>query len=113
MHPLPACNAPLAVRLLSLPARFSHDCNITTTLYDLIAAFHTVVAPHEDALVVAIVAHWLRAGRITLSGEGASRRLRRHTTLARCRWGFHPPMTTGDGHLSPVATPSVGGLKVP
>ncbi len=49
---------------------------LTTTLYDLIAAFHTVVAPHEDALVVAIVAHWLRAGRITLSGESASRRLR-------------------------------------
>jgi len=85
----------------------------TTTLYDLIAAFHTVVAPHEDALVVAIVAGWLRAGRITLPGESAWRRLRRHTALARCRWGFHPPMTTGDGRLSPVVTPSVGGLKVP
>lgn len=46
---------------------------LTTTLYDLIAAFHSVVAPHEDALVVAIVACWLRAGRITLLGAGASR----------------------------------------
>jgi hypothetical protein len=85
---------------------------LTTTLYDLIATFHSVVAPHEDALVVAIVTRWLRAGRITLPGAGASRRLRRHTTLARCRWGFHPPMTTGDEHLSPVETPSVGRFKV-
>ena len=84
----------------------------TTTLYDLMAALHDVVAPHEDALVVAIVARWLWAGRITVLGEVASRRLRRHTTLALCRWGFHPPMTTGDGHLSPGETPSVGGLKV-
>ena len=86
---------------------------LTTTLYDLMAALHTIVAPHEDALVVAIVAHWLRAGRITLLGEGASRRLRRRTALALCRWGFHPPMTTGHRDLSPVETPSLGGLKVP
>lgn len=68
---------------------------LTTTLYDLMAALHTVVAPHEDALVVALVARWLRTGRITLLGKAASRRrLRRSATLALCRWGFHPPLTT-------------------
>ena len=35
---------------------------LTTTLYDLMAALHAVVAPHEDALVVALVAYWLRTG---------------------------------------------------
>jgi len=42
---------------------------LTTTLYDLMAALHAVVAPHEDALVVALVARWLRTGRITSSGK--------------------------------------------
>ena len=37
---------------------------LTTTLYDLMVALHDVVAPHEDALVVALVALWLRTGRI-------------------------------------------------
>ena len=69
---------------------------LTTTLYNLMAALHDVVAPHEDALVVALVALWLRTGRITFRGEAASRRrLRRSATLALCRWGFHPPLTTG------------------
>ena len=65
---------------------------LTTTLYDLITALHDVVAPHEDALVVAIVARWLRTGRITFRGEAGSRR---RAALALCRWGFHPPLTTG------------------
>ena len=70
---------------------------LTTTLYDLIAALHTVVAPHEDALVVALVACWLRTGQITLLGNAASRRrLRRSATLALCRWGFTTPLTTGE-----------------
>lgn len=69
---------------------------LTTTLYDLMAALHDVVAPHEDALVVALVALWLRTGRITLRGAaGSRRRLRRSATLALCRWGFRPPLTTG------------------
>jgi hypothetical protein len=37
---------------------------VTTTLYDVIAALQTVVAPEEDHLVVAIVADWLRSGRL-------------------------------------------------
>lgn len=41
------------------------SASLPTTLYDLIAALHEVVAPHEDALVVAIVADWLRTDRIT------------------------------------------------
>ena len=36
---------------------------ITTTLYDLIAAIHKVVAPEEDALAVATAVHVLHSGR--------------------------------------------------
>ena len=69
---------------------------LTTTLYDLMAALHDVVAPHEDTLVVALVALWLRTGRLTFrAAAGSRRRLRRNATLALCRWGFHPPLTTG------------------
>jgi hypothetical protein len=39
---------------------------VTTTLYDVIAALQTVVEPEEDAVVVAIVAAWLRSGRLRL-----------------------------------------------
>ena len=38
---------------------------ITTTLYDLVAAMHTVTSPDEDDLVIATVMHWLHSGRIT------------------------------------------------
>jgi hypothetical protein len=69
---------------------------LTTTLYDLMAVFHDVVAPDEDALVVAIVARWLRTGRITCLGAAASRRLRRSAALALCRWGFNQPLTIGE-----------------
>jgi hypothetical protein len=37
---------------------------ITTTLYDVIAALQSVVAPEDDALIVTIVAAWLRSGRL-------------------------------------------------
>ena len=37
---------------------------VTTTLYDVIAALQTVGEPEEDDLVVAIVADWLRSGRL-------------------------------------------------
>ena len=37
---------------------------VTTTLYDVLAALQTVVEPEEDAVVVAIVAAWLRSGRL-------------------------------------------------
>ena len=39
---------------------------VTTTLYDVIAALQSVVEPEEDAVVVAIVAAWLRSGRLRL-----------------------------------------------
>ena len=84
---------------------------LTTTLYDLMAALHTVVAPHEDPLVVALVARWLRSGRITLRGTAGSRRLRRSATLALCRWSFQPPLTTGAPLLS--GNPRLRRLKVP
>ena len=38
---------------------------LTTTLYDLITAIHSVTASDEDKLVVALIMHWVRAGRIT------------------------------------------------
>lgn len=37
---------------------------VTTTLYDVLAALQTVLEPEEDAVVVAIVAAWLRSGRL-------------------------------------------------
>ncbi len=37
---------------------------VTTTLYDVIAALQSVVEPEEDDVVVAIVAEWLRSGRL-------------------------------------------------
>ena len=43
---------------------------LTTTLYDLMTALQAVVAADEDALVVALVAFWLRTGRITWLGNG-------------------------------------------
>jgi hypothetical protein len=39
---------------------------VTTTLYDVIAALQAVVEPEEDDVVVAIVAEWLRSGRLRL-----------------------------------------------
>jgi hypothetical protein len=37
---------------------------VTTTLYDVMAALQTVVELEEDDVVVAIVAAWLRSGRL-------------------------------------------------
>ena len=37
---------------------------VTTTLYDVLAALQTVVEPEEDDVVVAMVAAWLRSGRL-------------------------------------------------
>ena len=37
---------------------------VTTTLYDVMAALQSVVEHEEDAVVVAIVAAWLRSGRL-------------------------------------------------
>jgi hypothetical protein len=42
---------------------------LRTTLYDVMTALQTVVEPDEDNLVVAIVAYWLRSGRIALVRE--------------------------------------------
>jgi hypothetical protein len=39
---------------------------ITTTLYDVLAALQTIVAPEEDDVIVALVAAWLRTGRLRL-----------------------------------------------
>jgi len=38
---------------------------LTTTLYDVMAALHTIVEPDDDNLVVAVVVQWLRCGRLT------------------------------------------------
>ncbi len=42
---------------------------VTTTLYDVIATLQTVVKPEEDDLVVAIVADWLRSGRLRFPAD--------------------------------------------
>jgi hypothetical protein len=86
------------------PAEMEADAPtcLMTTLYDLMTALHDVVAPQEDALVVALVACWLRTGRITLLGKAASRRLRRSATLTQCQWGFAPPLITGEPLPMPV-----------
>jgi hypothetical protein len=42
---------------------------LRTTLYDVMTALQTAVEPDEDNLVVAIVAYWLRSGRIALVRE--------------------------------------------
>jgi len=41
-----------------MPAR------VTTTLYDVIATLQSVMAPEDDDLVIALVADWLRSGRL-------------------------------------------------
>jgi len=43
---------------------------ITTTLYELLAALQTVGEPDEDELLVAIVACWVRTGRLTFLKPG-------------------------------------------
>jgi hypothetical protein len=42
---------------------------VITTLYDVLAALQTVVEPEEDHLVVAIVAAWLRSGRLRFPAD--------------------------------------------
>lgn len=42
---------------------------LPTTLYDVMATLQTVVEPGEDDLVVAVVVHWLRTGRIAFVGD--------------------------------------------
>jgi hypothetical protein len=42
---------------------------LRTKLYDMMTALQTVVEPDADDLVVAIVVHWLRSGRISLVSE--------------------------------------------
>jgi len=43
---------------------------ITTTLYDLLAALQTVGEPEEDEIIVALVALWVRTGRLTFGKRG-------------------------------------------
>jgi hypothetical protein len=58
--------APLESLMGEVPSR------VTTTLYDVIAALQTVVEPEDDALVVAIVAAWLRSGRLSWPADVTS-----------------------------------------
>jgi hypothetical protein len=58
--------APLEIILEEAPSR------VTTTLYDVIADLQTAVGPEEDALVVAIVADWLRSGRLSFPADVTS-----------------------------------------
>jgi hypothetical protein len=46
---------------------------LTTTLYDLIAVMQDGLNPDHDTLVVAIVVHFLRSGRLTWRGQARER----------------------------------------
>jgi hypothetical protein len=52
--------------IYSTPALSTDEAptQVTTTLYDVLAALQTVVEPEDDALVVAIVTAWCRSGRL-------------------------------------------------
>ena len=51
------------------PATASDPANITTTLYDLVAALNAEVAPEDDALVTAAVVHLINANRTRFVGS--------------------------------------------
>lgn len=48
---------------------------IRTTLFDLLAALNDAAGPDDEALIVALVAHWSRSGRLKWhhSAPGAAR----------------------------------------
>jgi hypothetical protein len=69
----------------------------STTLYDLITALQAVVAPQDDALVVATVVHLLRSGRLTWRGKARTR-------LDQARYN-------GDAHqATPLLTGRLGAV---
>jgi hypothetical protein len=53
--------------------RAETSSRFTTTLYDLMTALQDMVAPDDDALVVASVVHLLRSGRLTWDGKTRAR----------------------------------------
>jgi hypothetical protein len=57
MHQSEICSTP-AISTDEAPTR------VTTTLYDVMMALQSVVEPEEEDVVVAIVAAWLRTGRL-------------------------------------------------
>ncbi len=63
--------------------RAAHEtpATLTTTLYDLVAAIQTALAPGQEELVVPIVTHLLRAGGATLLGDVGRQHRRRLTPL--------------------------------
>ena len=62
---------------------------VTTTLFDVLAAFQTVVEPEENAVVVAMVAAWLRSGRLRfLEDVTTRRREEEHSGHGRAWVGF-------------------------
>jgi hypothetical protein len=42
---------------------------VQTTLYDVMAALQSVTEPTEDAVVIAVMMHWLRSGRLTRQSQ--------------------------------------------
>jgi hypothetical protein len=40
---------------------------LNTTLYDVISGLQAALEPDKDNLVVAVIVHWLRSGRLTLA----------------------------------------------
>jgi hypothetical protein len=59
---------------------------VTTTLYDIIVALQTLVEPEDDALVVAIVAAWLRSGRLRVPAAATIAALEGRTSWLLGAW---------------------------
>jgi hypothetical protein len=76
---------------------------LMTTLYDLRAALHAIVVPHEDALVVALVSRWLRTCRITWRSEATSRHCLRGSATLTAVLGSTQVYPRGMAQTEPVA----------
>jgi hypothetical protein len=64
--------APLAIHQVETRGQEGQKAIIHTTLYELIAALQTAVAPDEDELVVATVVALLRSRRVVWHGDGVA-----------------------------------------
>jgi hypothetical protein len=48
-----------------LMAAAGRPTRLNTTLYDVMSVLQAAVEPAKDDLVVAIIAHWIRSGRLS------------------------------------------------
>jgi hypothetical protein len=87
---------------------------LTTSLYGLMAALQAVVAPNDDARVVATMAHLLRSRRLTWLGTDYTRRGPSRRPMGPPRPRGSPPSRRGQGrghHASRSLQPRDGALR--